>query len=159
MVCFKLRTLFRGTILSILILNGLLMAQDGEKLIQPSAKKSLHATGEAIYMKLCASCHGASGEGVSGNYPDPLIGDSTVGELTKIIHDRCPKASLICARAKMQGQLLPTFTKSSSVPRRNPDAILGSLASRDLPAINFAKVWPICMRGTQVSLSRRTNGE
>lgn len=124
MVCFKLRTLFRGTILSILILNGLLMAQDGEKLIQPSAKKSLHATGEAIYMKLCASCHGASGEGVSGNYPDPLIGDSTVGELTKIIHDTMPEGEPhLCtgedARA-VAAYIHEEFFSPEAQSRRNP---------------------------------------
>lgn len=47
--------------------------------------------GLAIYKKQCASCHGEKGEGVAGNYPEPLTGDSTVGELTKVIHDTMPE--------------------------------------------------------------------
>ena len=90
MVCFNLRTLFRGTILSILILRSVLVAQDVERTVSTD-KDAIILRGAAIYAKQCASCHGTSGEGVSGSYPDALIGDSTVGELTKIINDTMPE--------------------------------------------------------------------
>jgi cytochrome c553 len=47
--------------------------------------------GQKIYANQCASCHGERGEGVSGSYPDPLIGDSTISELTKTIDETMPE--------------------------------------------------------------------
>ena len=38
-------------------------------------------TGEQIYRKQCASCHGANGEGTDEFYPHPLVGDKTVERL------------------------------------------------------------------------------
>lgn len=49
------------------------------------------ARGKAIYESLCLSCHGAMGEGVAGQYENALTGDSTIGELSKLIHDTMPK--------------------------------------------------------------------
>jgi len=47
--------------------------------------------GESIYREKCASCHGANGEGVSGKHATPLIGDSTTGELAKVITETMPE--------------------------------------------------------------------
>ncbi len=47
--------------------------------------------GEAIYVKQCAACHGAMGEGVKDGHSDPLVGDATVGELSKLIIETMPK--------------------------------------------------------------------
>ncbi len=47
--------------------------------------------GHAIYQKLCANCHGASGEGVKGKYEDPLTGDKSVERLKRIIHRSMPE--------------------------------------------------------------------
>ena len=49
------------------------------------------ARGAEIYRQQCASCHGEKGEGVSEFYDEPLAGDATVGELTKIINDTMPE--------------------------------------------------------------------
>ena len=49
------------------------------------------ARGKQIYREQCASCHGDSGEGVAKFYEEPLIGDATVGELTKLISDTMPE--------------------------------------------------------------------
>lgn len=48
-------------------------------------------TGEEIYQQLCASCHGAQGEGVADQYGKPLIGDRSVAELARIISDTMPE--------------------------------------------------------------------
>lgn len=50
-----------------------------------------HTVGAAIFETQCASCHGAAGEGTAENYPDPLIGDASIGELTKIISETMPE--------------------------------------------------------------------
>ncbi|MFO1065137.1 MAG: DUF1588 domain-containing protein [Pirellulales bacterium] len=47
--------------------------------------------GEAVYRAQCASCHGEKGEGVKDAYAEPLIGDSSIGELTKVIHETMPE--------------------------------------------------------------------
>jgi mono/diheme cytochrome c family protein len=47
--------------------------------------------GAAIYRKSCASCHGDAGQGVASAYADPLVGDSTAGELTALIEATMPE--------------------------------------------------------------------
>ena len=37
-----------------------------------------------------ARCHGKAGEGTDDNYPDPLEGDKSVAQLTKLIHETMP---------------------------------------------------------------------
>jgi cytochrome c553 len=48
-------------------------------------------TGEQIYRKQCASCHGASGEGTEDNYPNPLVGDRSVAQLARLIARTMPR--------------------------------------------------------------------
>ncbi len=48
-------------------------------------------TGEIVFKAKCASCHGAIGEGTSKNYPQPLIGDLSIGELTRYIEQTMPE--------------------------------------------------------------------
>ena len=48
-------------------------------------------TGEIVFKAKCASCHGATGEGTSKNYPQPLIGDLSIGELTRYIKKTMPE--------------------------------------------------------------------
>lgn len=47
--------------------------------------------GLAIYQKQCVSCHGKNGEGVVGKHPEPLVGDASQAELTKLITETMPK--------------------------------------------------------------------
>ena len=47
--------------------------------------------GESIYRQQCAECHGATGQGVKTAHAEPLIGDMTVAELTKVIHETMPE--------------------------------------------------------------------
>ncbi len=48
-------------------------------------------TGQQIYVKHCASCHGDQGQGVKAEYPDPLIGTRSLESLTKYIDKRMPE--------------------------------------------------------------------
>ncbi|MDB5388703.1 MAG: cytochrome c [Planctomycetaceae bacterium] len=48
-------------------------------------------SGEQIYQQLCASCHGARGEGDNKNYPQPLAGDRSVTELSQYIEKSMPE--------------------------------------------------------------------
>jgi len=47
-------------------------------------------TGAQIYKDRCASCHGKSGEGTADEYPHPLTGDRSVGQLTRLIAKTMP---------------------------------------------------------------------
>nr|MCU0721786.1 PA14 domain-containing protein [Pirellula sp.] len=124
MNCFKLRTLFRGTIVCILILNGLAVAQEANSTSENSSNAPLMQRGKNIYQNQCASCHGASGEGVSGNYPEALVGDSTVGELTQIIHDTMPEGEPhLCIgddAAAVAAFIHQSFYSPEAQHRRNP---------------------------------------
>ena len=46
--------------------------------------------GEQVYRDQCARCHGTAGEGTEDSYPDPLAGDKSVPQLTKLIHETMP---------------------------------------------------------------------
>ncbi len=47
--------------------------------------------GRKIYKKKCASCHGENGQGADGEYDEPLIGDDSIGELTRRITGTMPE--------------------------------------------------------------------
>ena len=49
------------------------------------------STGEQIFREQCARCHGKAGEGTDDNYPDPLAGDKSIAQLTKLIHETMPE--------------------------------------------------------------------
>ena len=51
----------------------------------------IRARGEQIYKESCLSCHGVGGVGVKDHYADALVGDSTVGELTKLVAETMPE--------------------------------------------------------------------
>ena len=42
-------------------------------------------SGEQIYSRLCAKCHGDQGEGVANEHDEPLVGDWSIEKLTRVI--------------------------------------------------------------------------
>jgi cytochrome c553 len=48
-------------------------------------------TGKQIYRERCASCHGASGEGSEEEYPQPLVGEKSVAQLSRFIAKSMPR--------------------------------------------------------------------
>ncbi len=55
-----------------------------------SAHASAAVDGKAVYAQKCASCHGAAGEGTPKEFPRPLAGARSVGQLTKYIVKTMP---------------------------------------------------------------------
>ncbi len=50
-------------------------------------------TGQAIYAQQCAACHGANGEGTKENFPRPLAGDRSLGQLAAYVAKSMPEDS------------------------------------------------------------------
>jgi hypothetical protein len=50
-------------------------------------------TGDAIYRRLCAECHGPRGEGSKEN-PEPLTGDKSIEKLASFIEKKMPKGGI-----------------------------------------------------------------
>src|SRR5437867_1991738 len=55
----------------------------------PGVRGSDPPTGRQIFLKRCASCHGARGEGTK-QYPKPLVGDKSAGQLARFIQQSMP---------------------------------------------------------------------
>ena len=51
----------------------------------------VHSSAAALYQTHCADCHGAEGEGVAGEFDDPLIGDWTIERLARKIDRTMPE--------------------------------------------------------------------
>ena len=49
--------------------------------------------GARIYAEKCAACHGEQGQGTPETYPDALVGDKSVAELTDLITRTMPEGS------------------------------------------------------------------
>lgn len=75
----------------VIALAAFAQADDGKSPQPPTADEALRARGEQIYKSMCASCHGEKGQGVADKYADPLIGDDSVGQLTRLINDTMPE--------------------------------------------------------------------
>ena len=82
------------------------------------------ATGEAVYLAKCASCHGAKGEGKSDTYPHPLVGDRSVGELTEYISKTMPEdkpGTCVGDEASLVSRYIhETFYSSTAQARNKP---------------------------------------
>jgi mono/diheme cytochrome c family protein len=84
-------------------------------------------SGEQIYKDQCARCHGKSGEGTEDNYPDPLEGDKSVAQLTKLIHETMPDDADTKASAadseKVAAYIYDTFYSPEARVRNKPARI------------------------------------
>lgn len=89
--------------------------------------------GQRIYEQHCASCHGATGEGVAEKQPEPLVGDRSLLDLTEVIID--------------------------TMPEENPDQVVGDEAKAVAEYIHEAFYSPIAQarnKPPRVELSRLT---
>jgi cytochrome c553 len=84
-------------------------------------------TGEQIFRDQCARCHGKAGEGTDDNYPDPLAGDKSVAQLTKLIHETMPEdEDAKCSEedsAKVAAYIYETFYSVDARLRNKPARI------------------------------------
>ena len=79
-------------------------------------------SGEQVYRKQCAACHGANGEGAKA-FPRPLIGDRPLPSLTKIIAKTMPEddpGSLSAADADAVSKYVFDSFYSKEAQARNP---------------------------------------
>src|SRR3954468_8109915 len=83
--------------------------------------------GEQIFKDQCARCHGKSGEGTDDNYPDPLEGDKSIAQLTKLIHETMPddadKKTSADDSAKVADYIYNTFYSPDARVRNKPARI------------------------------------
>ena len=56
-----------------------------------ASNSSAEHPGALIYRKQCVECHGADGQGVPGEYDDPLAGDRSIKSLAKLIERTMPE--------------------------------------------------------------------
>ncbi|RLT04375.1 MAG: DUF1592 domain-containing protein [Planctomycetota bacterium] len=81
-------------------------------------------TGEQIYQQLCASCHGAKGEGATESYPHPLVGERSVGELTEYVSKSMPEdkpGTCVGEEARKVSQFIhDTFYSPTAQARNKP---------------------------------------
>lgn len=79
-------------------------------------------SGEQLYRKQCASCHGANGEGAKA-FPRPLIGDRPLPALTRVIAKTMPEddpGSLSAADAEAVSKYVFDSFYSKEAQARNP---------------------------------------
>ncbi|MFG0263744.1 MAG: PA14 domain-containing protein [Rhodopirellula sp. JB055] len=66
-------------------------AAESDSLDSVIAENPILSAGQKIYADQCLQCHGEQGVGTEDYYPDPLMGDGSIGELTEIIVDTMPE--------------------------------------------------------------------
>ena len=81
-------------------------------------------TGEQIYQQVCASCHGAKGEGTIESYPHPLVGERSIGELTEYISKTMPEdkpGTIVGEESRRVSQFIhDTFYSPTAQARNKP---------------------------------------
>ena len=100
-----------------------------------SGQAAEERNGGAIYHEMCASCHGANGEGVRDAYANPLTGDRSIGELAKYIDQTMPEGEPEKLNAadseKVAGFIHETFYSPTAQARNKPARVeLSRLTNR-----------------------------
>lgn len=70
--------------------RAMIAAAMSSALLVPSFALAQEQTGEQIYQRRCAACHGADGEGTAKEYPHSLAGERSVNELAGFIAKSMP---------------------------------------------------------------------
>lgn len=81
-------------------------------------------SGAEVYRAKCASCHGEKGEGKIDSYPNPLVGDRSLRELTEYIAKTMPEdkpGTLTADEARQVSQFIhETFYSVTAQARNKP---------------------------------------
>ncbi len=92
---------------------------------QPASEPAL--SGRQIYQQQCASCHGKQGEGVADKYDEPLYGDRSLDDLTRIIDETMPEESPeLCtgeAARRVARYMIEEFYTAEARARNQPPRI------------------------------------
>ncbi len=107
----------------------------GETVVASDAE--IRGLGEQIYQAGCAACHGDRGQGNTDSYSDPLTGDLSIHELTKIISETMPEEdpdSCVGEQAAaVAAYIHHAFYSPAAQARTNPPRIrLGRLTGEQL---------------------------
>jgi hypothetical protein len=116
---------------------------------------ALGQSGEALYHTHCASCHGAAGEGVFGEYEFPLTGDDSVEELAAVIHRTMPDDEPREVRGAdadaIAAYMYKTFYSRQAWQRLHPTPIaawpLDAESHAIMKADRAGRAWPGAQRG------------
>src|SRR6185295_13332682 len=80
-------------------------------------------TGPQIYEKMCASCHGAKGEG-GKDYPEPLAGDRTIEKLSAYVRKKMPEDKpgilKVDEAERVSKYIIDAFYSKAAQARRDP---------------------------------------
>ena len=92
-------------------------------------------SGELLYTKLCAKCHGDQGQGVPDEYDDPLAGDWPIEKLTRVITrtmpDDDPKKCIGDEAERVARYIFDAFYSLDAQPRnKSPRIELARLTNR-----------------------------
>jgi hypothetical protein len=92
-------------------------------------------TGEAIYRDMCASCHGAKGEGVAEKHDGALFGERTLASLSKYIDKSMPEDEEekldAAGSAKVAEYIYNAFYSNEARARNHPPRVeLAHLTNR-----------------------------
>ena len=83
--------------------------------------------GAAVYTKLCVDCHGKTGEGVKGEFEEPLVGERSLPSLTRKIHrtmpEDDPKSLTPEEAAQVASYIYDAFYSPAAQARLNPPKV------------------------------------
>ena len=90
------------------------------------AQEAKEKSGEVLYRQFCAKCHGAKGEGAK-QYPQPLIGDKSLHQLSRVIDETMPEGDpdrLDAAESKRVAEyMLGAFYSPDAQAKLNPPRV------------------------------------
>ncbi len=96
----------------------------------PSLVRAAERDGATIYREMCANCHGDKGQG-SKDYPEPLIGDRSLGQLSHFIDKQMPRAIRTRSTPRTRLRWRSTSTKHFTRPSRKRGINPRGSSSRD----------------------------
>lgn len=122
--CYRTHMCFPKKFMLLLLLSCCAMPAAASENVSADANAQ---RGGEIYRSSCADCHGQDGQGVAEAYADPLIGDASLGELTKLISDTMPEGDAeSCVgpdAAAVAKYIFDAFYSPRAQLRRNPPRV------------------------------------
>ena len=79
-------------------------------------------SGQEIYSRQCANCHGEKGQGVDGKYESPLKGDLQIDELTDLISETMPEGNPTACQGEEAARVAKYIRSSFYLESNNPSS-------------------------------------
>ena len=87
-----------------------------------SAAEETMISGQEIYSRQCANCHGEKGQGVDGKYESPLTGDLQIDELTDLISETMPEGNPAACQGEEAARVAKYIRSSFYLESNNPSS-------------------------------------